>query len=289
MSLTSPSTPELVYLQGQPVVQLRAPDGARATVLLQGGQVISWSPAGGSERLYLSERAVFEDGKAVRGGVPVIFPQFEQRGPLPRHGFARTKRWKLLRADTGRDDAIAVLGLTDDEATRSLWPHAFAVELTVAVGGNRLDLELEVEHRGAQGAAPFSFMAALHTYLRVREVEEARLKGLQGVRYQDSTRQGAEAVESSGALAITDEIDRIYFGATRALLLDEPHRALGIEAQQFPDVVVWNPWDRKCAALPDMPPLGFRQMLCVEAALIGEPVVLQPGEQWWGRQSLVAG
>lgn len=286
MSQTSPHP--LVEFNGQPAVRLRAPDGAQATVLLHGAQVVSWTPAGGDERLYLSPTANYADGQAVRGGVPVIFPQFERRGPLPRHGFARTRRWSLERADTGRDDAIAVLRLCDDDASRTIWPHAFCVELTVAVGGNRLDIELEVEHRGAPDAEPFSFTAALHTYLRVREVEEARLEGLRGLHYHDST-HGVESTQEGHALTVEAEVDRIYFDATRPLRLQEPHRALRIEAQQLPDVVVWNPWQDKARALPDLPPLDFRRMLCVEAAAIGQPVVLAPGEQWWGRQTLVAG
>ncbi|MCM5678109.1 D-hexose-6-phosphate mutarotase [Schlegelella sp. S2-27] len=280
--------PRLIDVHGQPAVHLRAPDGAQAIVLLHGAQVVSWVPAGGEERLYLSEASGFADGQAVRGGVPVIFPQFEQRGPLPRHGFARTRRWELQRTDTGRDDAIAVLRLCDDERTREQWPHAFGAELTVAVGGTRLDVELEVEHRGEADAPAFSFTAALHTYLRVREVEETRLEGLRGLRYHDNVR-GSESVQDLYALSIDDEVDRIYFDATRPLQLQEPHRTLTIESQQFPDVVVWNPWQDKTARLADLPPLGFRRMLCVEAAAIGRPIVLAPGEQWWGRQTLVAG
>nr|WP_297355455.1 D-hexose-6-phosphate mutarotase [uncultured Caldimonas sp.] len=285
--MSQTQTAPLVDFNGQPAVRLRTPDGAQATVLLHGAQVVSWRPAGGEERLYLSETASYAEGQAVRGGVPVIFPQFERRGPLPRHGFARTRRWSLERTDTGRDDAIAVLRLCDDEATRAIWPHAFCAELTVAVGGSRLDVELEVEHRGAPGDEPFSFTAALHTYLRVREVEEARLEGLRGLHYLDST-CATESTQDVHALTVDAEVDRIYFNATRPLRLEEPHRALVIESQQFPDVVVWNPWQDKARALADMPPSGFRRMLCVEAAAIGEPVVLAPGEQWWGRQTLVA-
>lgn len=280
--------PQIVDVHGQPAVHLRAPDGAQATVLLHGAHVVSWIPAGGEERLYLSEASSFADGQAVRGGVPVIFPQFSQRGPLPRHGFVRTRRWELQRGDTGPDDAIAVLRTGDDGGTRMLWPHAFAAELTVAVGGTRLDIELEIEHRGEPGAEPFSFTAALHTYLRVREVEEARLHGLQGLRYHDNA-GGTEGMQEAPVLAFDAEVDRVYFDATRPLRLQEPHRTLVVEAQQFPDVVVWNPWVERCAQLPDMPPLGFRRMLCVEAAAIGRPIVLEPGEQWWGRQTLVAG
>ena len=281
----SKATPELIFFEGQPAVHLRAPGGAEATVLLHGGQVLSWIPAGGQERLYLSERAVYAEGKAVRGGVPVIFPQFEKRGPLPRHGFARDRRWKLLRAETGADDAMAVLGLSDDEATRAIWPHAFSVGRTVNVGARRVGLELEVYN---PGTAPFSFNAALHTYLRVNEVEEARLTGLRGLTHADSTEGGREHLDSNGTLRVEGEVDRIYFDAPGALRLSEPQRELGIELQQFPDVVVWNPWEEKCAALADMPPLGFRRMLCVEAAAIGTPISLAPGEDWWGRQTLYA-
>src|SRR5262245_6317839 len=181
------ATPELLFIEGMPAVHLRAPDGAQASVLLHGAQVLSWIPAGGVERLFVSESAVYEEGRAVRGGVPVIFPQFEQRGPLPRHGFARDRRWKLRRAETGADDAMAVLALSDDEATRAIWPHAFELELTVVVNANRLDIELEVQN---SGDAAFSFSAALHTYLRVEEVEDARISGLRGLRYQDALQGG---------------------------------------------------------------------------------------------------
>jgi len=166
---------------GQPAVSLRAPDGAAAIVLLHGAQVVSWQPAGGGERLFLSACSRFGAGEAVRGGVPVIFPQFSERGALPRHGLVRTRAWTPKRAEAGADDALAVLQITDDEATRALWPHAFALELTVCVRGDRLDVELEVTNTGDEA---FDFMAALHTYLRVAEVEAARLTGLHGCNYE---------------------------------------------------------------------------------------------------------
>lgn len=289
----TPVTPELVNFHGRLALQLAAPDGAQATVLLQGAQVVSWRPAGGDERLYLSPQAVYAEGQAVRGGVPVIFPQFEQRGPLPRHGLARTRTWRVVRAEVGAADAIAVLQLGDDASTRPLWPHSFTLELTVAVSGSRLDLELEAVHSGAVGEAPWSFAAALHTYLAVEEAELARVQGLQGLRYIDNARGGTEGLERAEELRFAGEIDRIYLGAqggTRSpLLLREPQRALAIEQLQFPDTVVWNPGEEKAAALADLPPGGFRHFVCLEAGVIGEPVTLEPGGSWWGRQTLLAG
>lgn len=274
-----------IEFHGQPAVALRAPDGASAIVLLHGGQVVSWQPAGGGERLFLSERSRYGAGNAVRGGMPVIFPQFNERGPLPRHGFVRTRPWRLVRAETGADDALAVLQLSDDESTRALWPHGFTLELTACVRGDRLDIELAV---GNIGAGPFSFTAALHTYLRVAEVEEARLTGLGGGRYEDFT-TGATLTDAEAVLRIGGETDRIYFGAASPLELADGPRRLRIEAAGFPDVVVWNPWQEKCAAMADLAPSDFRRFLCVEAALIGTPVQLAAGDEWWGRQTLIAG
>lgn len=268
---------------GQPAVELAAPDGARAMVLLHGGQLVSWTPAGAPERLYLSPRASFGPGVSVRGGVPIVFPQFAQFGPLPRHGFARTREWTLAGQDAGSDDALAVLRLADDEATRALWPHAFVAELTLRVGGARLDVELAVENTGDD---PLQFTAALHSYLRVADLGATRLQGLERLRYRDQVR-GTEQVEGRDGLRFDGEVDRIYFDAARALHLHDGARSLRILAEGFGDVVVWNPGPGKAASLTDLPPDAFRHFACVEAAAIGNPIRLEPGDQWSGRQSLI--
>jgi glucose-6-phosphate 1-epimerase len=270
---------------GQPALALRAPDGASAVVLLHGAQVVSWQPAGGGERLYLSERARFGPGASVRGGVPVIFPQFNERGPLPRHGIVRNRSWVPVRAEVGADDALAVLQIAADDATRALWPHRFGLELTVCVRGDRIDIELAATNTGDHA---FAMMAALHTYLRVGEVEQVRLSGLGGGRYEDFV-TGTTRTDTDDSVRIGSETDRIYYGVCSPLELADGERRLRIEAANFPEVVVWNPWAAKASAMADLAPGDFRRFLCVEAALIGEPVSVGPGEQWWGRQTLIAG
>ena len=269
---------------GLDVVELTAPDGARAIVALHGAQVLSWTPAaGGEEQLYLSPRSGFATGQAIRGGVPVCFPQFSDRGPLPKHGFARTRPWQLVSAEQGADDALAVLRLSDDAATRLLWPHAFEAELSVRIAGQTLELELACENRGEEA---FEFTAALHSYLRVADIDEASVQGLAGLNYWDSAAK-LEQQQRVNLLLPAGELDRIYFGVPGDLLLkDDGERQLTVRHQGFADAVVWNPGAEKCAQLPDMPPEGYRQMLCIEAASIGQPVRLAPGESWAGLQSL---
>ena len=268
-------------------LDLVSPDGAAVTLSLHGGHVLSWKPAGAQEQLYLSPRSEFAPGKAIRGGVPVCFPQFAERGQLPKHGFARTLPWELVSQEQGKDDALAVMRLRDNDETRRLWPHAFELELSVRVGGRSLDIELACENLGE---APLQFTAALHTYVRVADLDAVSVEGLAGLRYFDSIKQ-ADALQRMDLLLTGEkgvlDLDRIYFGVKeRPLLLAEDRRQLMIRQQGFEDAVLWNPGPDRCAKLPDMPAEGWSEMLCVEAACIGRPVELPAGESWVGRQSL---
>ncbi|APR05465.1 D-hexose-6-phosphate mutarotase [Thauera chlorobenzoica] len=280
-----PSLIEHIDFHGQPALHLVTAAGARAIVSLHGAQVLSWIPPGGEERLYLSPLARFDGSAAIRGGVPVCFPQFAELGPLPRHGFARTISWSLTAERSGKDFALVTLTLSDSDATRALWPYPFWAELGILIEDSRLDLELEVENTGSEA---LEFTAALHTYLAVREVEQSRLEGLHGYTYHDQVDAGRTRRDSGDVLLIEAETDRIYHDVKRPLLLREYDRSLGVNADGFSDVVVWNPWVERSATIADLPADGFRRMLCVEAAAAHRPVRVDAGESWWGRQTLVA-
>lgn len=269
----------------QPGVTLNLPDGSRATVLLHGAQLVSWQTADGLEQLYCSPDSRFGPGTAVRGGVPVIFPQFEQLGPglgLPRHGFARQRAWQLQEERRHDDHALAVLTLTDDADTRAVWPHGFELELTVSLTPGRLDLELHVANSGTT-AWPFS--AALHTYLATADVERVKLQGLQGLTFLDRLTD-IDDEEAQGERGISGETDLIFRQVKQGLLLRDGARRLHIDQEGFQDVVLWNPGPAKAAALPDLPDADWRAFVCVEAAQIHRPPMLAPQESWTGRQTL---
>lgn len=280
MSSSAPTGP-ITFLD-QPAVQLRAPNGARATILLHGAHLVSWLPAGEHEQLYLSQQSRHGEGQAVRGGVPVCFPQFSERGDLPKHGFARTRAWTLEEARVRGEHAYAVLRLVDDAATRALWPHAFAAELTVSVGGPRLDIELAITNTGD---TDLHFTAALHTYLRSANVLKAQVEGLMGARYYDHVSGEDGKQQWIDVLTVVQALDRIYWQAPPAVTLREMGRRVAISQDTFEDTVVWNPGPHH--TLADLPADGWREMLCIEAAQVGTPVRLSPGEEWAGMQTLV--
>lgn len=272
-----------IDFHGQAALRLSLRNGATAVVSLLGGQVLSWQPPSGKEWLFLSTAADFSGATAIRGGVPVCFPQFANYGDLPKHGLLRTRHWEVRSQRCGKDFAMLVLGIESDDDSLNYWPYPFNVEVAIGLEAGRLDIELEVNNTGDEA---FSFSTALHTYLRVAEAEEAAVQGLQNLAYVDRLAADTLNLERSTLVQIDDEVDRIYQKPPQTLLVHDSGRDLAVRLENFADVVLWNPWEDKCAELPDMTAKDFRRMLCLEPANITTPITLPAGESWWGRQTL---
>jgi glucose-6-phosphate 1-epimerase len=272
---------------GLPRVAVTAADGARIEVYLHGAHVTSWIPAGeDTDRLFVSASSQFAPGAAIRGGVPVCFPQFADLGPLPMHGFARVTAWELIESGCYADGAAHVrLRLADSVATRALWPYPFAIELAVTAQGPTLVLAIAVTNTGS---AAFTFTTALHTYLRIADVHATSIHGLQGAHYRDKALQQDDLVESAAELVFDREIDRVYRCAPDPVEVREPARTLAIHATGYPDTVTWNPGAQKGATLHDLEPGGYARMVCVEAAVASQAITLAPRETWRGTQTLTA-
>jgi glucose-6-phosphate 1-epimerase len=279
----APRVTEAAGEAGLPTVVLAHPRGGRAVVYAHGAHVASWTDASGEEALFLSGASKFGAGAAIRGGIPVIFPQFADQGPLPKHGFARTAEWALVEWVDGEDEARAVFRLADTPATRAVWDHAFRAEVAVVLA-DALTVTLSVENAGG---APFELTAALHSYLRVAEVREVAVLGLRGVRYHDKV-AGGDAVQETEELEIGGEVDRVYLGAPDELRLRDgaAGRTTVVRSRGFPDAVVWNPWAELAAKLEDMEEGGWECFVCVEAAHVGAPVRLEPGARWSASQTI---
>lgn len=281
---TKPSI-EAISFHGLDALRLNGPRGSSTVVSRLGGQLLSWVTPDGRERLFLSDKAVFDGSAPIRGGVPVCWPQFAGVGDLPKHGFVRTMTWDVAAQRSGDDYALLTMEVSDNEATRALWPHPFRLEMTLMLEKDRIDLELCVANTGD---SDFSFTGALHTYLRVVQVEDVALEGLYGHNYRDAANGDTVVRDTGTELMVDREIDRVYRNVSRPQLLQAANLSLGIHTRDFPDVVVWNPWVEKCAAMSDMPADGWRHMLCIEAAAADTPVTVDAGEEWYGRQTLVA-
>ena len=272
-ALDAPSTP--------PMLTLQTSSGSQARISPYGAQVVSWTHRG-KERLFLSPNAVFQTGEAIRGGIPVIFPQFGANGPGLRHGFGRLSEWAPVSGTSAPDQVTLVLNESD--ASLHWWPHRFRAELEVQLRDGCLSTSLTVTNRDQ---AAFDFTAALHTYLRVSGVENTELLGLQGQPYIDAADARRPGVQHEATLRFSGEVDRVYMNSGgRELVLKDAAGAMTVNSEGFTDTVIWNPGAELAASLADLGPGNHSRFVCVEAASVEVPVRLVPGATWQGRQIL---
>ena len=142
--------------------------------------------------------------------------------------------------------AASASASTARRETRALWPHDFAADLAVEIGGQRLDVALRVRNTGA---SEFSFTAALHTYLSVSDIAAIRLDGLAGCTYFDRANNDAPGRETAASMTVTQEIDRVYTDIAPPLRLTDKSRALDISQSGFRDCVIWNPGPQRTAKM----------------------------------------
>jgi glucose-6-phosphate 1-epimerase len=262
-----------------PVVVLVSPHGA-VEISLYGAHVLSYRPTGHSPVLWLADSyKSLEPGKAIRGGIPVCWPWFGAAAMpgLPSHGFARTQEWVVLGTEYDKDETAITLGLPPTQANYRLWPHDFALSLTITLG-ETLKLELTTENLDKE---PFVITEALHTYFRVKDIEKTSVTGLDGQPYTDTTPNGGEKLQS-GAVAFDKETDSVYHHHDSVSIITDSgiNRRIAIEKDGSNSTVVWNPWIEKAARTADMNDDDWHNFVCVETANTAmRPITIKPGEK----------
>lgn len=254
---------------------------ATAIVSLYGAQVLSYQPANTSDDLlFLSERAYYKEGKAIKGGIPVCWPWFgpdpEHRG-RPAHGFARTSQWDVLETAAEKSGSIRLgLGLKLNDTSRALWVGEVEARLDIVIGEN-LQLTLTTFNTGNE---PMQLTQALHTYFNVGDSSRASVTGLENKTYIDKADQDKEKIQQ-GPVTISSEVDRIYTDICNDLVIHDPvlDREICIESTGSASTVVWNPWKAIAADMDDLGDNDYRRMLCVETAKAGRDIAtIVPGD-----------
>jgi glucose-6-phosphate 1-epimerase len=263
---------------GLPKVRVTAPQSS-GEMHLQGAQVTSWKPAGAEEVIFLSRHARWEEGKAIRGGIPICFPWFRAKAGdphAPAHGVVRTKVWVLESLQHNADGVTVSMSTESDPDTRRLWPADFRVLQRVTFG-KELKLEFTVSNTGA---SPFRFEEALHTYYRVGDVRKVRIHGLDGAAYLDNTDSNKEKRQKADVV-ISAPTDSAYVNTQSTLQVLDPvlNRQIQIAKQNSSTTVIWNPWAEGARALSDLGEDEWQEMLCAEASnILGNAVELAPKE-----------
>lgn len=275
-----PDIAELVSGQGGlPKLNITTPASA-AEIYLHGAHLTSWRPAGLGEVIFLSKHSQWQEGRAIRGGVPVCFPWFRNKADNPKapsHGFARTRSWQLASVTQAEGSVTVTLSTESEDATRQWWPHDFRLLHRITIG-KELTMELVVTNTGS---TPLQFEEALHTYFKVGEAERVRVAGLDGVAFLDNMDANREKVQH-GDVVVPQPTDNIYLDTRHALELIDPVLARHIQTEKKNSLttVIWNPGAAGAKALADLGDDEWHQMTCVEASNIRAFAVdLAPGAE----------
>ena len=253
---------------------------ASATVYLQGGHVTEWQPAGEKPVLFMSAASAFKKGKAIRGGIPVIFPWFGDRHdgqPGPAHGFARTEEWEFGFAALAGDELHMSLLLTPNETSRALGFDHFRVVYHLTIG-HTLNLKLTAV---SDGEAPLVYEEAFHTYFAVGDVRQTSVVGLHNVAYLDKRDGGARKTQTEDPLILTRDTDRVYLDTQATCVIDDKANArkITVAKSNSSTTIVWNPWAELTAKMADMEPGSWAEMICIETANAADAsITLSHGE-----------
>jgi len=276
---------QLEFIKGKGGFPLARIDNgkARALVSVYAGQVLSFQPANQAhDLLFISDVAYYQQGKAIKGGIPVCWPWFgpdpEDRG-RPAHGFVRNRPWTVRASETLADgDTRITLGLVDSTETRDIWPAAFDLSLEVTVG-NGLMVELLTRNTGDQ---PFTITQALHSYFNVGAIGQVQILGLEASDYLDKAGDGGRNTQA-GAVRFDKEVDRIYLDVPPGLVIDDAAlgRRISITSTGSHTAVVWNPWAELSAKMGDLGDNDYQRFVCVETANAAtDTIEIKPGEEY---------
>lgn len=256
-----------------------------AEFYLQGAHLTQWQPTGQAPALFLSENSAYIPGKAIRGGIPVIFPWFGAPANSPvhvasvsgQHGLARIWPWTMRFAALAGEDIHLSTRLDQTEGVRALGFSGFELLYEVILG-KTLTVRLSVLNIGQQ---PFFFEEALHAYLAVGDSREVTVDGLQQTEFLDKTEGFTRKTQTTNTLRFEGEIDRPYLNTTDPLSLRDPvlQRCLQLQKRNSRTTVTWNPGPDLAAKLPDVAPGAWKDFVCLETANIAEnAITLQPHE-----------
>jgi glucose-6-phosphate 1-epimerase len=268
-----------------PLIVLQNRSGAQAQVSSFGAHLLSWCIPEGKEQLFMSSRADLSGTRSIRGGVPIVFPQFSGDGPLPAHGFARTAMWMIQKSSVEDDgERVSVtFGLTNDSKTEAIWPHQFAMELTTEL----VDTLTQTWAIKNIGNASFSFQQLLHTYFSISDITHVGVRGLEGCEFFDQVVRQASKYEAP-EVYIEGEVDNICKAVPAELELFDykAERGIRIQTKNLSDAVLWNPWIEKSKKMSDLSPADYKSFVCLEAGNVTHRITLEPGQSFEASQRL---
>ncbi len=239
-------------------------DKCYAVISLYGGQILSFKAKNKEPLLWLSENAVFKNGVAIRGGIPICAPWFGEHSEYAlNHGFARISEWDLAEINQLKNsDVVITLKLTENELSKQYDYQQFTMEINIILGST-LSINFSFENnRDISQTCEW----AMHSYFQVDDCKTTTVDGLLNYTYQDKTKNN-KAVLLTKPQVFEGEIDRSFVNASTVQKINNIS-PITITGQNCNSVIVWNPGEILANKMSDI--IHSNKFVCVERGAINE-------------------
>ncbi|MDF1877766.1 D-hexose-6-phosphate mutarotase [Sulfurimonas sp. SAG-AH-194-L11] len=235
---------------------------ASAKVALQGAHIFEYKCKDKKDMLWLSPSSYFEEGKAIRGGVPICWPRFGVLDKsMPAHGFSRAAMFTFVALkEIDEDTTELILRLCDTKESREIWDYKFELDVVFSIA-DTLTIEMITKNLDTK---EFMITQALHTYFSVSHIDDVVISGLEEKVYID-TLTGTTQVQKA-LVKVNAEIDRVYHGIDTEIILADKERKIRLNAVGSASAVIWNPWIEKGSNMSGMRPDTYKEFVCIETA-----------------------
>ena len=248
---------------------------ASAKIALNGAHIFVYLIKDKDDLLWLSEKSKFENGVAIRGGIPICWPSFGMNNPLlPQHGFARTSHFKLLsHKEIDVNTTQVIFSLKSSPLTRELWDYNFELQVKFTIA-DTLSVELTTTNLDSK---EFFLTQALHTYFNISHISDVQIDGLDKKPYLDTLENKNKVY--NGTIRFTQEFDTVFQETDQETLLNDKHKKVSIKTEGSSSTVIWNPWIDKCSRMSHMRADAYTEFVCIESANAYEDFkLLKPSE-----------
>lgn len=269
------------------MISLSNRKGDVVVVLEHGATITSWI-VGGKERLYCSPTTKLDGSTPIRGGIPLVFPQFGHGSICTtKHGFARSQPFAIDNVNERKKNSVTMI-LVDSIETKKVWNYKFKLKYRIVLEEDGSLTSAVAIYNLSNEAFRFDFL--FHSYFLIGTTRDLKVRSLKGCKYLDGVERKKLEMETCEYVVIDDkEIDRIYINVPSEISADfgKDHGMLCIRTENLKDMVIWNPWKNKCASLSDMPDGDYEKMVCLECATtLTLPTLLEANGCWRGGQTI---
>ena len=245
-----------------------------AKIFLQGAQLTEFTPKDRKPLIWVSGEEDFQEGKSVRGGIPICWPWFgvNANPDWPIHGVARTSLWRADEVSEQDDEIRISLTLPMAQVDDTYWPHKSTLKVEFILT-QQLEVRLTTTNLSNQ---TINYTQALHTYFPTSAIEETHVDGLQGSKYIEF---GEGPFEQNELVGFSRETDMVYTQAPDTQRIITPDGIIEVGRENSTSCVLWNPWIDKSKRLSNFADDEYHTMLCLEAANVKDDAVqIAPNE-----------